>query len=1508
MNLAAREAIVAEFGNIQPEHLLAGILKFSELEDGYLEKLFPGSDLLEHIKKELRDVRAVLKDQGIDSTSLRKNLRKALGKGGSPFKGNVLHRSYEARQIFIKAEELSLKEQTPFVTINHFLRTILKSPSALLEKILGAETSVKVFGNDVTDDIRYDQEDFQERDLVFLASSGQIKPLASRKVQAHALERYVIHSRMKPVLLIGENELVVRECFETMICELISRQDTDRGENQQKWTAVEVILPRQINEPDHLSEEKLRRIIRKASDNETDIVVITGHFFYKSLNNLNTCINILKDEIVTVKRSPCVMLFVQEDEAKRLSEQHEAMTGNCHQVVLYSNPHIQIPDRIPVIPSADRTIPRKKDGDELEQPLFFNGRAEGLKDLLYNLWKDGFDKNGIGIKCFLSASLELNELAGTLSQFLGMSMMELKKSIKEVSPDYAPVTMIYVPFSQGAKRLLAIALELAIAEPDNLEPGLIDLRHVAGAMAISQEVCNLLKIPTASREDVMELLAELFARDISVMGMGELAHTLKELRSRLQNNIFGQDQAINAFADGLFSAEVVATAETDRNRPKAVFIFSGPPGVGKTYLAECGAKALGRPFQRFDMSSYSDHQVSVHYLTGMQRSYQGANSGRLTGFVNKHPNAVLLFDEIEKAHLDVIHLFLQILDHGVLEDQFTEESISFCDTTIIFTTNAGRQLYEDPNASGVHIANTNFQRKTILNALENEKDQSTGKPFFPQTICSRMAEGYPLMFNHLGVNELERIAATEMKRMAGLLEKQYYKDIEFGPLVPMCIVLREGAASDARTIRSQAESFVKSEMFQISRLFKSERFDSIMENIDRIIFALDSLDTIPGEIKTFMEPQEKPKVVLVADEFLSELWSKHIPEVEWKIANDTPDVLNILSEEEIDFVLLDLWFRQTDQDDVTPSISGETQYQFDHVPAAANVIKKGQELLRMIHEKHPEIPCYLLTFGNKNVVRPGIDDELFHTCVHSGGARGVIETTFLSSETEKWKASLNDFITSLITTAECIFLERKARELASQHKVLTFDTAPYVSNQDRSITVRLRNFRLTRAMDADDVLEILHDVERPTIGFADVYGADAAKLELKYIVNWLKNPRQYSAMGLRPPRGILLYGHPGTGKTMLARALAGECNTTFIVDAATNFVTKYVGSGPENVRNLFIRARRYAPTILFIDEIDAIGRKRGEFGNRAYDETLNAILTEMEGFEAWGKKPVIVIAAANLVEHLDDALRRRFDREIEVDKPDRAARADYLKNRLQGKRGRNVSDEIIKRMAGQSTNMTIAELERVVELAGRKASFGNGVITDQTVEDAFEQIRMGEMKGETDPQTLLRVARHEAGHCLIGWLRGEKPVQITIVARGKTDGFVEREADENRIIYSKSELEGIIRQSMGGRAAEIIYYGDDDGLTTGAAGDLQRATHYAGLMVRDYGMEKGIGQVAINPKNLNDGPLAIKVLESVEKIINSQLIYAIDELRKHRKSLDHLVERLMEKNRLTRNELEIILG
>jgi ATP-dependent Zn protease len=356
--------------------------------------------------------------------------------------------------------------------------------------------------------------------------------------------------------------------------------------------------------------------------------------------------------------------------------------------------------------------------------------------------------------------------------------------------------------------------------------------------------------------------------------------------------------------------------------------------------------------------------------------------------------------------------------------------------------------------------------------------------------------------------------------------------------------------------------------------------------------------------------------------------------------------------------------------------------------------------------------------------------------------------------------------------------------------------------------------------------------------------------------------------------------------------------------SAANFVTKWQGSGPENVRSLFEKARRYAPAIIFIDEIDAIGKTRqGGFNNQATEQTLNALLVEMDGFGVGNsRRPVVVIAATNIVETLDTALRRRFDREVEVDRPDREARLGYLRYRLHGRYQSEVEESTMARLATQSAGYTVADLERVIELAGRLASRAGTPITSELLEDAFERFRLGERRPLSDRETLLRIARHEAGHCLLSCLAGLDPIQVSIVSRNRTGGFVENQTDEEFALYTKAELESRIRIAMGGRAAEVLYYGPEDGLSTGASSDLRKATAYATAMIAEYGMGPDTGPFTIAEA------LPAAARTEAAGLVRAQLERGVELLRGNRTKLDRLVEELLSRNRLTNEEITQVIG
>ena len=376
-----------------------------------------------------------------------------------------------------------------------------------------------------------------------------------------------------------------------------------------------------------------------------------------------------------------------------------------------------------------------------------------------------------------------------------------------------------------------------------------------------------------------------------------------------------------------------------------------------------------------------------------------------------------------------------------------------------------------------------------------------------------------------------------------------------------------------------------------------------------------------------------------------------------------------------------------------------------------------------------------------------------------------------------------------------------------------------------------------------------YNPERPQVTFVDVAGQDEAKAELVEIVDFLKEPDKYIALGARIPRGVLLVGPPGTGKTLLARAVAGEANVAFFSLAASEFVEMFVGVGASRVRDLFKRAKDNAPSIIFIDEIDAVGRRRGAGLGGGHDEreqTLNQMLAEMDGFDQ--NESVIVMAATNRADVLDPALLRpgRFDRQVTVGLPDRNGRLAILKVHVRGKPlGPDVSlDDVAKATIGFS-GADIANLANEAALSAARS--GRKRITMLDFTDAFDRIVLGikspPLSNEHERKV---VAYHEAGHALVAALtpHADPVLKVTIVPRGQALGITAQLPEDDRRNYSKSYLQARMLVLLGGRAAEEVAIGE---ITTGASNDLQRVTDLARRMVTQFGMSESFG-----PLNFGD--------------------------------------------------------
>ncbi|GIX21672.1 MAG: ATP-dependent zinc metalloprotease FtsH [Gammaproteobacteria bacterium] len=446
-------------------------------------------------------------------------------------------------------------------------------------------------------------------------------------------------------------------------------------------------------------------------------------------------------------------------------------------------------------------------------------------------------------------------------------------------------------------------------------------------------------------------------------------------------------------------------------------------------------------------------------------------------------------------------------------------------------------------------------------------------------------------------------------------------------------------------------------------------------------------------------------------------------------------------------------------------------------------------------------------------------------------------------------------------------------------------------------------------------------VEKDTgVTFADVAGVDEAKAELVEVVEFLKDPQRYGRLGARMPKGILLVGPPGTGKTLLAKAVAGEAKVPFFSISGSEFVEMFVGVGAARVRDLFEQARAHAPAIIFIDELDALGRARGSVpgvgGHDEREQTLNQLLVEMDGFDT--TSGLIILAATNRPEILDPALLRagRFDRQILVDRPDKAGRLQILQVHV--RRIRLAPDVDLEQVAAMTTGFSGADLANLVNEAAILATRrGAEAVSQADFTAAMERIVAGLEKrnrvlNEAERRT---VAYHEMGHALVGMaLRPEEPVhKVSIVPRGiGALGYTLQRPTEDRYLMTRPELEDKIAVLLGGRAAEQLVFGV---ISTGAADDLQKATNIAREMVTRYGMDEELGHVSYagnQNRFLGDAPIAVREISeataeridrAVQRIIQQQFDRAYGLLSQNRDLLEEGVARLLERETLEEAQL-----
>lgn len=442
------------------------------------------------------------------------------------------------------------------------------------------------------------------------------------------------------------------------------------------------------------------------------------------------------------------------------------------------------------------------------------------------------------------------------------------------------------------------------------------------------------------------------------------------------------------------------------------------------------------------------------------------------------------------------------------------------------------------------------------------------------------------------------------------------------------------------------------------------------------------------------------------------------------------------------------------------------------------------------------------------------------------------------------------------------------------------------------------------------------------VRFSDVAGCDEEKQEMAEIIDYLKYPKKFEKMGARIPKGILLSGHPGTGKTLLAKAVAGEANVPFYSISGSDFVEMFVGVGASRVRDMFKKAQQTAPCIIFIDEIDAVGRQRGAGFGGGHDEreqTLNQLLVEMDGMEE--NTGVVVIAATNRPDVLDPALLRagRFDRQITVALPDRKGREAILHVHARNKKF--VKDLDLGALAKRTPGFSGADLENVLNESAILAVRENkDEISMKQIDEAIDRVMMGPAKVSRtyDDKTKKLVAYHESGHAIIGlFLENAQVVQkVTIIPRGQAGGYNLMTPKEEKMMHTKNDLLDTITSYMGGRTAEELFFDD---ITTGASNDIQNATNIAKDMVTLYGMsDRGpikynagnenvfLGRDYNQPNNVS-GEVAYEIDQEVRKIINTCHTKARQIIEAHKTELETIAHALMEYETLTAEQIQRVV-
>ena len=936
----------------------------------------------------------------------------------------------------------------------------------------------------------------------------------------------------------------------------------------------------------------------------------------------------------------------------------------------------------------------------------------------------------------------------------------------------------------------------------------------------------------------------------------KLMSRTEQLYEYLNEKNPGQKMAVHAFVQAFFRNEILSNSDEAEASPMGVLLLAGPKEANKQKMVRQTAEFL-------DMKYMSVTGVLEENL-----------SRRISGFRDANQRAVILVNDMELLLASQVGELPELFD-GKAADKKDAKKTKNRNVMLVFTTDIGQDLYED-RSRRFSRTDHSVVLELIRDYYMNDEKKRAMPTAWADRFLSIFSKENVILFDKPDALTLHDVIRKELDKNAANILETYGFRTELDPKLPAFLLYRNNTVSGMDELKACTEALLKDELFELGRHIGNLKESLPRLETLRIVLDQDSSDE---EVKSLFEDNDGLHALYLGDELDPQEYC--LPE-NYRISycKDEEKAKRTVIEEDIDIVLIDPEFgpREGSQD-------------FLSIDDRKSV---GIRAFEQITNRLPQLPVY---FVGKEAL--AAHEE---TALEEKGAWGFLQ---LQDPIE--------FANRLVRIGKMLHTQKKVNELYAKTKTLDYNTAQKISEDGKTAEIHIYDL-VARKIEINDPQHMLISAgDRPKERFADVIGAENAKKQLQDFIAYMKNPKPFMMNCTQPPRGVLLYGPPGTGKTMLARAMAGESDASFFAVTGTSFGDKWYGESEKKIRKLFATARRCAPSIIFIDEIDTIGKKREGGGVR--EDELNTLIAEIDGFHQDPTRPVFVIAATNYGigknddggrMQLDEALTRRFSEPIKVDLPKQEERVRFLKMQLGRLQKCDVTEAGIKTMADRTIGESLAIMKNILDKALRDAAVNGTILNDKMLLTAMEEYKFGE-KTEYTPETVRATAIHEAGHAYVSVLSGEKPSYITVVSRGQFGGYMAHEVREDKMDSTREEYIWRIRTSLAGRAAEQVFYDDEKGTNTGVSSDLRNATNTALCMICLYGMDEE-RLYSIDPDLALKTALAGDILKDVNLLLKREMVTTRELVEKGKDYIEKMADFLVANNEANTEDIMRIFG